>query len=31
MDKKCNQCGRAFKVPQEDLDFYKKIAVKIGG
>lgn len=31
MDKKCRQCGRQFVIPAEDLDFYKSIAVKIGG
>ena len=31
MEKMCRQCGNGFNIPPEDLEFYKKIPVKIGG
>ncbi|MDA1060386.1 MAG: hypothetical protein O3B47_01185 [bacterium] len=30
MQKTCKQCGSGFQIPQEDMEFYKRIAVKVG-
>ena len=31
MNKTCKQCQNEFEIPAEDLEFYKKVPVKIGG